>query len=93
MSRAEIRIRWSLGDTVNLAEYLRHAVTSGEWSVLKTWWWLARETRRRGLWRPTTVGDYVRLRRMRAYLRQPRQGRRPVPWRHYAQERPEVGRR
>lgn len=84
----EILVRVSYGDLRFLAGSACEAVTRGDWSVLRSWWWVSRENRRRGTWQPFTIGDQVLLSRRRAFLAHwPRRTPRPTAWRHYAQER------
>lgn len=88
-SDREILIRVSLGDVRTLLGTIAEGVTQRRRPSLRTWWWLFRETRRRGTWKPFTVGDYVLLRRKRAHMAHwPRRTPWPEPWRHYAQQRP-----
>jgi hypothetical protein len=78
----EIVIRVSLGDVVHLVESAVWAVRWRSWTTFRRSLWCEREKRRRGAWEPFTVGDFVRLRRMRRYLSShPRAGVRPW-WRH-----------
>lgn len=78
-----IVVRWSWGETRGLAEAIAWAVRHPGHRVLRNWWWLWREHGRRGTWQPWTVGDHVRLIRMRRHLAHwPRRAPEPRPWRH-----------
>ncbi len=84
-SDREILIRVSFGDVLLFVAFAREAVAWRRWSRLRDWWKFVRATRRRGTWKPFTVGDFVRRCRMRAhYAHWPRRTPKPAPWRHYA---------
>jgi uncharacterized protein YbdZ (MbtH family) len=79
----EIVVRFSLGDLLYLAQAVAYTVRWRDPGVLRGALWVMRENRRRGTWRPTTLGDYVVLHRLRRHLSSwPRTCPRPAPWRH-----------
>lgn len=83
----EIHIRMSYGDLDYLRQGIVCAIQRRHLADITGVLWAMRETRRRGGWKPFTLGDMIVLWRKERWFRtEPRlRGPYPAPWRHRAQ--------
>lgn len=81
----EIVVPVSFGDLIEMADTIHWTLRRRSWSILRNQLWSMRETRRRSTWRPFTLGQYVTLVRMRAWMATLPEHRGDRPWwRHSA---------